>query len=253
MRRHIHIIRALAPALVVLGLGVSQPAFAAPEGHATEEHHGGDHGDAAHGDEAHGDDHGGDHGGEHHHYYTHDDDHDGTPNWLDSDSGETYVALGLLFHFINLLLLFGVIGWAARRPASDFVRSRALGIRKELEDTKAARDAAESAHAEIVERLAKVEQEVADIERKAKEQAATEHAKLVARAHSEAERIGATAERNIRDEVSRARNELRREAVELAVQLAETTLRANVDRSDQQELARQFLESLADKQVNADA
>jgi hypothetical protein len=37
------------------------------------------------------------------------------------------------------------------------------------------------------------------------------------------------------------------------VALAENTLRANVDRSDQQELARQFLDSLAASQVNADA
>ena len=44
----------------------------------------------------------------------------------------------------------------------------------------------------------------------------------------EAERIGKTAERNIRDEVARARTSLRREAVELAVELAESTLRKSV-------------------------
>jgi F-type H+-transporting ATPase subunit b len=258
MRRYTFLSGPLAAAIIAFGLTASTPALGAPDGApATEQHdgghedghHGDAHDDAAHGDDAHGE---GDHAGEHH-YYTHDDDGDGTPNWRDSDSGETYVLMDLIFHLINLLILMGIFAYAARPAVSAFFRNRALAIRTELTDTKEARDAAAAGHAEIVARLAKVEQEVADIDSKAAELAAHEHKQLVARAHAEASRIGDTAKRNIRDEVARARNDLRKEAVELAVALAENTLRANVNRSDQQELARQFLDSLAASQVNADA
>ncbi|MFT4623654.1 MAG: F-type H+-transporting ATPase subunit b [Myxococcota bacterium] len=246
MRLHAMLVRALGAAAFVAGLALAQPALAAPDGHATEAHDAG--GDHAHGDEGHAT---GDHA--EHHYFTHDDDGDGTPNWLDSDSGETYVVMKLVFHFINLLILFGIIWWMARGMAGDYLRGRALFVRKELEDSKVARDAAEANHAEIEARLVAVEKEVAEIDHRAVEQAAQEHADLVARAHVEAERIADTAQRNVRDEVTRARNELRREAVELAVQLAEGTLKANVNRQDQQDLAHQFLQSLDAEQVNADA
>ncbi len=82
------------------------------------------------------------------------------------------------------------------------------------------------------------------IGRDAEIEAANEEAKLVARARDEGQRIGAVAERKIRDEVNRARVALRTEAVDLAVQLAENTLRGAIGSSDQQRLAREFLDSL---------
>ncbi len=203
--------------------------------------------------QAHGEAHGEEHGGAHHISYTLDDDGDGTANWRDSDAEEAYVLDKLIFHAINLLLLFGILFWAVRRPAADFIRERALLIRKRLTDTKALRDDAEKEHAEIEARLAKITDEVANMRARAQTLAEKEHADLVARSHLEAERIAKTAQRNIRDEVVRARNTLRQEAVELAVQLAESTLRDAVNQADQQKLARQFLSSLNNEGDNADA
>ena len=57
-------------------------------------------------------------------------------------------------------------------------------------------------------------------------------------------RIGEAAERNIRDEVARARDQLRRDAVALAVELAEENLKEQVNSDDQQRLARAFLDTL---------
>ena len=50
-----------------------------------------------------------------------------------------------------------------------------------------------------------------------------------------------TAERTIREEATRARNELRGEAARLAVQLARETLKRSVTADDQERLAREFL------------
>ena len=82
------------------------------------------------------------------------------------------------------------------------------------------------------------------MEATAQQEAAREEQKLVERAEREAARIGETAERSIRDEATRARNALRRDAVELAVKLAEGILARNVAAADQQALAREFLQSL---------
>jgi F-type H+-transporting ATPase subunit b len=246
MMRTPHTLRALA-----LGLGLAfatLPAMAAePHGGDHAEEAGGDaHGGDAHGGDAHGGDaHGGDaHGGGHgSHYYTADDDGDGTANWMDGDS-ELFVLKDLGFHGFNLLCLIGIMWWLGRKPLGDAARERALGIRKELTDSARARDEAYQRHQELVARLDKIQGEVQSMEADAEVESAKEEAKLVERAHAEAKRIGETAERNIRDEASRARNALRRDAIELATKLAEGILTQNVNAADQQALARDFLTSL---------
>ncbi len=195
-----------------------------------------------------------------HHYYTADDDHDGVVNWMDSTTGsapntETYIgpvmidswpylSFPLGYHLFNFLLLVGVVGWFVRRPLADTFRDRALKIRTEITDSARKRDEAHQRHQELVARLSKIEAEIGGMRTEAEADARREEAQLVERARREAERVREQAERNVRDETTRARTALRREAVELAVQLAEQTLRQSVGTSDHQALARDFLASV---------
>ena len=238
---------ALAPATAQAKDTTGDHAPHADAGHGAK----GGHGDAAHGaddghgHDAHGDAHGGGHGGGHgSHYYTADDDGDGTANWMDSDS-ELFVLTDLGFHSFNLLCLLGIMWWLGRKPLGDAARERALTIRKELTDTARTRDEAYQRHQELVARLDKLEGEIEVMEADAAAESAREEAKLVERAEAEAKRIAETAERNIRDEATRARNALRRDAIDLATKLAEGILRQNVTDADQQALARDFLTSLS--------
>ena len=245
-------LRTAAAATVVL-LFASAPALAAEpahgDAHATEhatDGHSDGHGDAA----AHGGDHGEGHGGGHHVTYTDDDDGDGIVNWRDPQFGtqegysDSYVIRNLVYHAINFLILMGLIWWALRRPIADVFRDRARGIRSELTDSARHRDEANQRHQELLARLDKIEGEVETMHTDAKAAAEREEAALIERAEREAVRIGEQATRSIRDEATRARNALRREAVELAVQLAEETLRSKVASEDQRSLAKDFLDSL---------
>ncbi|MEZ4319356.1 MAG: ATP synthase F0 subunit B [Myxococcota bacterium] len=257
-------------ALLGLLLVVSTPVWAAGgdehgTGHGTEhgtEHgandhgandHGGDHGANAgdHGAGAHGDSHEGGHG---HYEYTADADGDGTPNWLDTTDGteknEHFPLYGILFHAINLLILAGILVWFGRRPISDALANRALAIRKELTDSARLRDEARQRDEELAARLDKIEAEISGMRTEAEQEAAKAEAALVTRAHAEAERIQGAAERSIRDEVQRARAALKRDAVALAVELAEGALKERVNADHQQQLARDFLDSLQNGGVN---
>ena len=218
---------------------------AAAGSHAPSGHEDGHHDDGQHGD-AHGDDHGGGHG---HHYYTADDDQDGVPNWRDPrdgfrDNTDTYVVTDIGWHAFNLLILFALLGYFGRQPIADIFRGRALGISNSLRDTAQRRSTAQQRHDGILARLQAIEQEVEDLHKTAKVEAEREEEALVARAEREAERIAEQAQRSIRDETTRARNLLRQEAVELAVQLAEETLRSKIASQDQRSLAQDFLKSL---------
>lgn len=202
------------PAVLALSLSVGAPALAAPQAD-----------------------------GDGHHYYTDDDDHDGIANWADPDS-DMFALTGLLFHLINVTILFGGGYFLIRRPVRDTVRERALAIRTEITDSARTRDEAEKRYQELEARLTAITGELETMRAQAREEARIEEEKLIERARQEAERIAQTAQRNIRDEMTRARLELRREAVDLAVQLAENTLRDQVAHDDQLRLAREFLDSL---------
>lgn len=245
-------------------LALATPAIAAPhgDGHGSEAHpanpgHGADshrekgHADGtdAHGDHgAHGDGHGDEHGGEHHVMWSHDADADGQPNWVDpdfEDQGSFGTPLAKVgFHAINLALFVGALILFGRRPIMDALANRALGIRKDLEDSHKVYDDAKAANDALGARLDKIEAEIAGMQAEAEAEAQRQEEKLVERAHSEAGRIAEAAERSIRDEVQRARFALKRDAVALAVELAESHLKEQMTADHQQQLAREFLDSL---------
>lgn len=218
----------------------AEPAHDAEAPHGTE---------AAHGAADHGDQQG--HGDSHHYDYAGDDDHDGKPNWRDPMTGTTanehYVATDLGWHLFNLAILLGVLVYFLRRPVGDALKNRAHDTRSNLTEAARLRDEAKKRNEEIGARLATFEQEVESMRAEAKKAAAAEEAALIARAREEAKRILEASQRNINDEVVKAQVALRKDAVTLAVKLAEQTLKNKVQSDDQRRLARQFLDT-----INAD-
>jgi F-type H+-transporting ATPase subunit b len=187
--------------------------------------------------------------GAHHTDFTGDADHDGSANWLDSDSDD-YQAIGLIRHAVNLIILIGVLGYFTSKPLRQAMVERASGIRKELADSAKELDQAKMRYEELEGRLSRFEDELQSMRATAEEFAKDEEAKLLERANAQAERIAESAERSIRDETNRARNALRKEAIELAVDLAQTVLTKQVKTTDQNRLAREFLDALNDNGVN---
>lgn len=242
--------RFIATALLASGLVLATPALAAPHGsdpHAAETHGSGDHGAGSHAaDAGHEGEHGGDHGA--HYLYTADADGDGTPNWLDSTDGSEpnshFPLMGIGAHFINLLLFLGVAFYMGRRPIKDALGDRALAVKKDITESARSRDEARQRTQELGQRLDNIEAELLVLREKTEAEAAKEEAALIARANAEAERIQEAAQRSIRDEVTRARYALKRDAVDLAVQLAEETLKGRMTADNQQRLARDFLDTI---------
>jgi len=179
-----------------------------------------------------------------------DDNHNGVANFFDgtdehhASSWGHPVYLQWIWHLFNLLVLLGVLFWAGRKGIGAFLRDRALSIKTDLEQADAVQLDATARYQELESRLAGFEDEVASIKAEAERAAKAERALAEQRAHEAAARIRDAAERAIRDETHRATRVLRAEAVQLAVELAERTLKAQVDDSDRQRLAADLLASL---------
>jgi F-type H+-transporting ATPase subunit b len=226
--------------------GTHEDVGHAHEGEASHASGGGHGADASHGDA-----HGESHDGGHHACYSCDDDHDGTANWMDPDSGdEQYALQNVGLHAINLLLLIGVLWWAGVGAViSDGLRGRAILISKDIRDASKTKQAAVERHAAISDRLATLEGEIDQIAVNAERDAKAEEARIDERAVEAAKRLAETSIRQIQDETSRAKQVLRKEAVELAVELAQSILEKQVQAGDQRRLAQEFLTAVRSEEV----
>ncbi len=150
----------------------------------------------------------------------------------------------LLYHAINLLLLIGVVVWFARRPLQTFMAERRSGVVRNLETSEQLLREAESRLDEWQRRLANLDAELREIREASARLAEVEREEILREARALADRIRADARAAVQQEVERARARLRREAADLAVEIATELLREQVGDEDRARLADEFVESL---------
>ncbi len=148
---------------------------------------------------------------------------------------------GLLRHLLNLSILFGFLGWALRKPLSDFLQRRQLEVKEALDESWQAKAHAEERYAEIEARISNFEGELENLMSDVRSDAATERKAIEARAELAAAQLDAASQRSVTEELRRARRELRDEAIGVAVGLAGDLLSNSVSSDDQKRLTRDYL------------
>ncbi len=148
---------------------------------------------------------------------------------------------GLIRHGINLLILFGILYWALKGPLSDFLKFRKSEVKEQLEASAKAKEAAEARFAELNARLENFESELDELKDRVRTDAENERKTLVSNAERAAASMEEAAQRTIEEELRRARAELKAEAVELSVQIAEDLLTKNITDDDQARLTGDYL------------
>lgn len=142
----------------------------------------------------------------------------------------------------NLVLLLALLFVAARKPIQSFFSERHDRIRGDVEQAARAYTEAEQRYARLQRQVADLDAELDGIRRTARERAEAERARILEDARATAERIHADARVAIDQELRRARDELRREASHLAVELAADLLRGEVRDDDRERLVDEFIE-----------
>jgi F-type H+-transporting ATPase subunit b len=153
----------------------------------------------------------------------------------------------IAFHAINAFLLIALLTYLLREKIRDALANRAAGVKREIDESNQARKDAAQQLEELESRLDGFETELEKMKTDAVDNAAKEHEAILARAEEDAARIAESAERSIRDETERARQALRQEVAELAVELARERLLAEVNTDDQNRLAGDFIDTVQNK------
>jgi F-type H+-transporting ATPase subunit b len=141
----------------------------------------------------------------------------------------------------NLVLLIGVIVWAARGPVMSFFGERRNQIQNDLDDAARLLSEAETRNSELQRRIVDLGSEVEEIRETTRARAEEESERILAEARKAAERIRADATAAVEQELRRARRELRDEAASLALTAAADILRDEIAESDRDRLLDEFI------------
>ena len=168
--------------------------------------------------------------------------HSPVVRWMASKMGispraEYWVLYSIDFGIIAALIVWG---WKSNIPAA--FRTRTATIRKTMEEAQAASAEAVRRLGDIEGRLAKLDQEIAQMRSSAEAEAAAEEARIRAAAEEDSRKIVESAHAEIESSARTAQRDLKAYAAELAVSLAEKKI--SVDPATDQQLVRNFSREL---------
>lgn len=140
----------------------------------------------------------------------------------------------------NFVILAGLIAYAGARFGKAFFAARTQEIGKGIEEARRMREAAEARAVAMEARLANLNEEIEDLRRHARQEAAHEGERIREETRREIEKIQAHAEREIAAVRKSAQAELQRYAGQLAVRLARQKAAERIGAAEQDALVDSF-------------
>lgn len=150
----------------------------------------------------------------------------------------------LVLQVVNFLILIVLLQRFLYKPLTQFLATRADGIKRSLEEAKAAREGAAQAQQEYEARIAATRREAAALREAAVREVEEERQRLLKASRDEAARLVTEAKAQIEQEVKRAKAELREEVVGLALGATERLIARSLTAEDHRRLAEQVAQEI---------
>lgn len=150
----------------------------------------------------------------------------------------------LVLQVVNFLILIVLLQRFLYKPLTQFLATRADGIKRSLEEAKAAREGAAQAQREYEARIAATRREAAALREAAVREVEEERQRLLKASRDEAARLVTEAKAQIEQEVKRAKAELREEVVGLALGATERLIARSLTAEDHRRLAEQVAQEI---------
>lgn len=162
--------------------------------------------------------------------------------------GEHSVFDAYLWPVINFLVLVFLLVFVLKKmDLKGYFRKRTELIEQTLREAKEARELAQKALAEVEERLKVKDSEIDEIISSAKQSGEKEKAHLIAEGEKMKAKIVEQAKTNIDYEVKKAKEAIKEEAVEIAMELAEKKLKGKLTKEEQLKLLEESLSKIEGK------
>lgn len=163
-----------------------------------------------------------------------------------SASGDSAAGMQIIiWPAVNLVILFAVLVYFARKPLRAYFDKRRSDIQGQLQAAADQLATAEISYAKWQRRMIDLETELDEIRATSRQRAEAERERIIGDARASAERIQREATTAVELELRRAREILREEAARLAIELAGERLAREVTDADRDRLIDEFIDLVA--------
>ncbi len=151
-----------------------------------------------------------------------------------------------LYRVFNFAIVVAILVYFLRKPLKSALSGRTEEIEKALAEAKKVKEEAEAKFAEYDQKLATATDEIAEISAAIRREGEAEKQKIIASAKAMAIKIEQDAGNAAELEIAKARTELQREAVNLAVGVAEELLKKNFTKEDDTRLIDEYMQKVGE-------
>jgi F-type H+-transporting ATPase subunit b len=148
---------------------------------------------------------------------------------------------------LNFLVLAGFLYWLLAKKIKEFFTGRRDDIKIALEQAMAAKEEAEKKYKEYTVKLEKATEEIAGISEMIKAQGLAEKERILEDAKKAAVKMKEDTQARVEQELKKAGNLLRTEAVKLSVEMAEELLKRNITPADHDIMVKDYLDKVVSK------
>jgi F-type H+-transporting ATPase subunit b len=148
---------------------------------------------------------------------------------------------------MNFIVLAGFLYWLLAKKIKEFFAGRREDIKASLEQAQAAKEEAEQKYKEYTAKLEKATEEIAGISEMIKSQGLAEKERIISDAKKAAEKMKEDTQARVEQELKKAGNLLRAEAVKLSVEMAEELLKRNIRPEDHDVMVKDYLDKVVSK------
>ncbi|BCB96954.1 ATP synthase subunit b [Dissulfurispira thermophila] len=152
-----------------------------------------------------------------------------------------------VWRIVNFAILVFILVKFLNKPLKNYLQQRKELIEKSIKEAQEAKELAMKALREVEERLKVKDKEVEDIISSAKVSGEKEKERLIQEGERLKVKILEQAKTNIEYEVKKAKEAIKAEAVDAAMQLAEEKIKAKITKDDHEKLFQESLKLISTK------
>jgi F-type H+-transporting ATPase subunit b len=141
----------------------------------------------------------------------------------------------------NFLVLIGLLYWLLASKMKEFFSGRRAGIKEDLEKSVEKKAGAEKKYREYSEKLDKASTEIDGIIEMIKAQGITEKQKIIEDGEKTAKKMKEDAQARIEQEMKKATDQLKAQAVDLSVKMAEEILKRSITQEDHKSMVKEYV------------
>ncbi len=144
----------------------------------------------------------------------------------------------------DFVVLVGLLYWLLAAQIKEFFSGRRVEIKKTLEETVERKADAEKKYREYSEKIDKASVEIDGIFEMIKAQGVTEKQKIIEDAEKAANKMKEDARTRIEQELKGASDQLKAQAVQLSVQMAEEILKRSITAQDHEVMVKEYMDKV---------